>query len=94
MPLRRRPKAYEIPRLRRAINSKGTVKVILGWVARPPSAPTRSSTPATWSLGRHWTADIDGVVVVPAACVGDVAEAARRLLDAPALEAACLKYID
>jgi regulator of RNase E activity RraA len=45
-------------------------------------------------LGRHWTADIDGVVVVPAACVGDVAEAARRLLDAPALEAACLKYID
>ena len=34
------------------------------------------------------------VVVVPAACVGDVAEAARRLLDAPALEAACLKYID
>jgi hypothetical protein len=28
--------------------------------ARPPSAPMRSSTPATWSLGRHWTADIDG----------------------------------
>jgi 4-hydroxy-4-methyl-2-oxoglutarate aldolase len=41
--------------------------------ARPPSAPTRSSTPATWSLGRRRTADIDGVVVVPAACAGDVA---------------------
>ena len=35
MPLRRRPKAYEIPRPRRAINSKGTVKVILGWVSAP-----------------------------------------------------------
>ena len=35
MSLRRRPKAYEIPRPRRAINSKGTVKVILGWVSAP-----------------------------------------------------------
>jgi regulator of RNase E activity RraA len=39
-------------------------------------------------------ADIDGVVVVPAAYAGDVAEAARRLLDAPALEPAGLNYVD
>ena len=64
------------------------------WSARPPSAPTRSSTPATWSLGDIGRPTSTGWSSSPPHALAMSPEAARRLLDAPALEAACLKYID
>ena len=69
----RRPRAYELPRPRRAINSTGTVKVILGLVSASSIGTNALVNPGDVVVGRHWTADIDGVVVVPAACAGDVA---------------------
>jgi 4-hydroxy-4-methyl-2-oxoglutarate aldolase len=63
-PRRRRPGADELPRLCRAINSKGTVKVILGSVSARIVGADALVSPGDVVIGPTWTADIDGLAAV------------------------------